>query len=279
MSTQTGNLLQVWQFRQCRHGRGCQRTRLKVRQQQILLQRVILYSRTTPGRHQHIYYATQAYVAQEADHSHTQVCGAAKLLTDIFFYGDCYAMVQIKTLAPNTQGPSLPQTHPQGEFSTFPFSCREGQAWEGQVLPWTRANIFKKVKAQPPGFRKWMQQWPRCFRDAKTKTEDNLVNIDYYITHSVCCLSNKLLKQIHWLPNCTCRNSKHQKYTKTLLMFQFFKVSRHLSCYESSRAFSCIYPTENLSPVKPERILLLIRMKPRFPLLHTTYVSIDLLNT
>lgn len=68
------------------------------------------------------------------------------------------------------QGTSLSQIHPQGEFSTFPFSCREGQAWEGQVLlQLTRASILKKVKAQPLGFRKGMQQWPHCFSDAQNQ--------------------------------------------------------------------------------------------------------------
>lgn len=78
----------------------------------------------------------------------------------LFLWRLSYAMVQIKTLAPNTQGPSLSQIHPRGEFSAFPFSCREGQAWEGQVLLLlTRLNTLKKVKVQPLGFKKKTQQW------------------------------------------------------------------------------------------------------------------------
>lgn len=104
-------------------------------------------------------------------------------------------MVQIKPLAPNTQGPSLSQIHPQGEFSTFPFSCREGQAWEGQVLLLlTGLNTLKKVKAQPPGFKKGYSSG-HTFNDAQNL--DGLVKTDYYITNSVCCLANKLLKQMH----------------------------------------------------------------------------------
>lgn len=106
-----------------------------------------------------------------------------------------YAMVQIKTLAPNTQGPSLSQIHPQGEFSTFPFSCREGQAWEGQVLLLlTTLNTLKKVKAQPLGFKKGYSNG-HTSNDAQNL--DGLVKIDYCITNSACCLSNKLLKQMH----------------------------------------------------------------------------------
>lgn len=133
-----------------------------------------------------------------------------------------YAMVQIKTLAPNTQGPSLSQIHPRGEFSTFAFSCREAQAWEGQVLLLVaRLNTLKKVKAQPLGFKKGHSSGQTC--NGAPKPGQNLVKIDYYTENSICCLSNKLLKQMHWLCNYTCRNFKHQKNTKTLSVFQVFK--------------------------------------------------------
>lgn len=96
------------------------------------------------------------------------------------------------------QGPSLSQIHPRGEFSTFPFSYREGQAWEGQVLllPLTRANTLKEVKAQLLGFRKGMQQWPHCFSNAQNRDGREFSQIGYYTANSVCCLSNKLLKQM-----------------------------------------------------------------------------------
>jgi len=68
------------------------------------------------------------------------------------------------------QGPSLPRIHPRGESSTFPLHRREGQVWEGQVLlPLTGANILKKAKVQPLGFRKRMQQWPHCFSDTQNQ--------------------------------------------------------------------------------------------------------------
>lgn len=134
-----------------------------------------------------------------------------------------YAMVQIKTLAPNTQGPSLSQIHPRGEFSTFPFSGREAQVCEEQVLLLlTGLNTLKKVKAQLLGFKKRTQQWPEVQWCPKPGWK-NLVKIDYNTANSICYFSNKLLKQMHWLCNYTCRNFKHQKNTKTI--FQFFKVS------------------------------------------------------
>lgn len=82
------HLLQVRRFRQCRHKRGCQCMRSKVRQQQILLHWVTQYSRTTPGRHHYIYYAILAHISYQAAHGHMQVCGIANLLTHIFSYGD-----------------------------------------------------------------------------------------------------------------------------------------------------------------------------------------------
>lgn len=96
------------------------------------------------------------------------------------------------------QGPSLSQIHPQGEFSTFPFSYREGQAWEGLVLllPLNRANTLKEVKAQLLRFRKAMQQWPHYSSNAQNRDGREFSHIGYYTANSVCCLSNKLLEQM-----------------------------------------------------------------------------------
>lgn len=146
-----------------------------------------------------------------------------------------------KNSGPKHTGAIFVPNPSSGRILYIPLFLQGSTAWEGQVLL-TGLNMLKKVKAQPLGFKKRTQQWPELQWCPKPGWK-NLVKTDYYMANSICCLSNKLLKQMHWLCNYTCRNFKHQENTKTLLVFQFFKVSWHLSCYEFSRVFSCTYPT------------------------------------
>lgn len=169
------HLLQVSRFGPCEHKRGCQCTRLKFRQQQILLS---WSSRTIPGREASVHLQCSRPWPRASLWPMWR-CKATN--PHLFLWRLGYATVQIKTLAPNTQGPSLSQIHPRGEFSTFPFSCREGQAWEGQVLLLvTRLNTLKEVKPQPLGCTKGTQQWPHLQWCPKPKWK-NLVKTDYYI--------------------------------------------------------------------------------------------------